>query len=156
MGAASGLTGVTLVNARGTDDREPAQHVPRGGAEGGHREAAHDARLRAREPAFLALEAELAVVLVGDAHGDVICKPQEPVVELTEVPKHERAHATEGVEVVPLPTADAVGLVVVTAGAAAARQDPVRALRARSAIDVMELPAVLRGTSVYEKRASRP
>ena len=83
------------------------------------------------------------MVLVGDAHGDVICKPQEPVVELTEVPEHERAHATEGVEVVPLPTANAVGLVVVTAGAAAARQDPVRALRARSAVDVVELPTVL-------------
>ena len=54
MGAACGLPGVALVNARGADDCEPAQHVPRGGAEGGHREAAHDARLRAREPAFLA------------------------------------------------------------------------------------------------------
>ena len=29
VGAACGLSGVTLVNARGADDREPAQHVPR-------------------------------------------------------------------------------------------------------------------------------
>ena len=57
-----GLPGITLVDARGADDGEPAQHMPRGGAEGSHREAAHDARLRAREPAFLALETELAVV----------------------------------------------------------------------------------------------
>ena len=120
-----GLPGVTLVDARGADDCEPAQHLPRGGAEGGHREAAHDARLRAREPTLLALEAELTVVLVGDAHGDVLGKPQEPVVKLAKVPEHERAHATERVEVVLLPAADAVGLVVVAAGAAAARQGPV-------------------------------
>ena len=77
-----GLPGVTLVDARGADDREPTQHLPRGGAEGGHREAAHDARLRAREPTLLALEAELTVVLVGDARGDVVGKPQEPVVKV--------------------------------------------------------------------------
>ena len=82
------ISGVTLVDARGADDREPAQHVPRGGAEGGHREAAHDARLRAREPTLLALEAELTVVLVEDAHGDVLGKPQEPVVKLAKVPEH--------------------------------------------------------------------
>ena len=85
-----GLPGVTLVDARGADDCEPAQHLPRGGAEGGHREAAHDARLRAREPTLLALEAELTVVLVGDALGDVLGKPQEPVVKLAKVPEHER------------------------------------------------------------------
>ena len=62
VGAACGFPGVTLVDARGADDCEPAQHLPRGGAQCSHREAAHDARLRAREPAFLALEAELTVV----------------------------------------------------------------------------------------------
>ena len=65
MGAACGLSGVTLVDARRADDREPAQHVPRGGAEGGHREAAHDARFRAREPAILALEARDAKFIGG-------------------------------------------------------------------------------------------
>ena len=79
-------------------------------------------------------------MLLGHALGDGVRELQEPVVELTEVPEHERAHATEGVEVVPLSAADAVGLVVVTAGTAAARQDPVRALRARGAVDVVELP----------------
>ena len=29
-----GLPGVALVDARGADDGEPAQHMPRGGAEG--------------------------------------------------------------------------------------------------------------------------
>ena len=81
MGTASRLPGVVLVDARGADDCEPAQHMPRGGAEGGHREAAHNAHLRARTPPFLALEAELAVVLVGDAPGDVVGEPQETVIE---------------------------------------------------------------------------
>ena len=58
-----GLPGVTLVDARGADDGEPAQHMLRSGAEGSHREAAHDARLRAREPTSLALEAELTVTI---------------------------------------------------------------------------------------------
>ena len=34
-----GLPGVALVDARGADDGKPAQHMPRGGAEGSHREA---------------------------------------------------------------------------------------------------------------------
>ena len=66
-----GLPGVTLVDAHGADDCKPAQRLPRGGAEGGYREAVHDARLRAREPAFVACKAELTVVLVGDAHGNI-------------------------------------------------------------------------------------
>ena len=32
VGAVGGLPGVTLVDARGADDGEPAQHMPRGGA----------------------------------------------------------------------------------------------------------------------------
>ena len=42
----------------------PPQHVAHGGAERNHRQAAHDANLRARESCLLALEAEHAVVLV--------------------------------------------------------------------------------------------
>ena len=41
------LPGVVLVDARGADNGQPAQHLARGGAERNHREAAHDTRLGA-------------------------------------------------------------------------------------------------------------
>ena len=55
VGAARRLAGVVLVDAWGAYDGEPPQHVARGGAERDHREAAHDAGLRARAPPGLAL-----------------------------------------------------------------------------------------------------
>ena len=90
VGTARRLAGVVLVDARGADDGEPPQHVARGGAERHHREAAHDAGLRARAPRVLALEAEHAVVLLGHALGDGVRELQEPVVELAEVAEDER------------------------------------------------------------------
>ena len=61
VGAARRLAGVVLVDAWGAYayDGEPPQHVARGGAERDHREAAHDAGLRARAPRVLALEADV-------------------------------------------------------------------------------------------------
>ena len=59
------LASFVLVDARGADDGEPPQQLAGGAAERNHGEAAHDARLDAREPALHALEAERAVVLVG-------------------------------------------------------------------------------------------
>ena len=55
VGATRRLPGVVLVDARGADDGQPAQHVARGGAERDHREAARDTRLRAREPRLSSL-----------------------------------------------------------------------------------------------------
>ena len=52
-------------------DGQSMQHVARSGAQRDRREAAHDARHRAREPCLLALGARHAVVLVGHALGDV-------------------------------------------------------------------------------------
>jgi hypothetical protein len=66
VGTARRLAGIVLVDARGADNGEPPQHVARGGAERDHRQAAHDAGLRARAPCGLTLEAEAehhAVVL---------------------------------------------------------------------------------------------
>ena len=68
--AARRLASVVLVDARGADDGETTQQLAGGAAERNDGEAAHDARLGAREPALHALEAERArraVVLVGDA-----------------------------------------------------------------------------------------
>ena len=48
VGAARRLPGVVLVDARGADNGQPAQHLARGGAERDHREAAYDTRLGAR------------------------------------------------------------------------------------------------------------
>ena len=56
VGAAHRFPGVVLVDARGADDGQTTQHVARSGAERDHREAAHDARLRTREPCLLALD----------------------------------------------------------------------------------------------------
>ena len=130
MGAARRLAGVVLVDARGADDGEPPQHVARGGAERHHREAAHDAGLRARAPRVLALEAEHAVVLLGHALGDGVRKLQEPVVELAEVAEDERLYDPVLVDEVALAPALRVVQVVVAARTAAALRVRVGALRA--------------------------
>ena len=115
--AARRLASVVLVDARGADDGEPPQQLAGGAAERNHGEAAHDARLGAREPALHALEAERAVVLVGDAPGNVAGELDKPVVELAKVAEHERPHDAELVAEVLLATADAVEQVVVAARA---------------------------------------
>ena len=88
-------------------------------AERDHREAAHDARLRARAPHHLALEAQLAVVLLRHALGDTLDELHEPVVELAEVAEDEGVHDAELREEVGLTAAHPVGQVVVAARALA-------------------------------------
>ena len=119
MGGPRRLPGVVLVDARRAYDGEPAQHVARRRAERDHREAAHDARLRARAPHHLALEAQLAVVLLRHALGDTLDELHEPVVELAEVAEDEGVHDAELREEVGLTAAHPVGQVVVAARALA-------------------------------------
>ena len=57
-----------------SDEGDPADDLTRGRPQCHHGDALHDARLRPRPPAQLALEPELAVVLRRDALGDLADK----------------------------------------------------------------------------------